>query len=129
MPSIIELVKTVLDEEVLYRVLSGAAHAHPWALRHLSFEKVDNGLVPSPGVVTEYPSLRFLTKALDAEKIAFLCIKSARVFARPIWCQAQLFGWDTSRLARVLDTAFDSLRIRQPRLRFWRTPTANRPTK
>ena len=33
MPSATEVIKLMLDEEVMYRILSAVAHGHNWAIR------------------------------------------------------------------------------------------------
>ena len=52
MPSATEVVKLMLDEEEMYRLLSAVTHGHDWAIRGLGFSPVLEGdLRPAVGGV------------------------------------------------------------------------------
>jgi hypothetical protein len=119
MPSITNLVNQTLGEEETYRLLSAVAHAHPWALQQLSFQRVHGERIRLPDSITDGVNAPRIEKSLSTLSVAFLCLKSAYVFARPVWFRCLLFGWDSERLRSILNNAFDSLGFQQPNRRFW----------
>src|SRR5207249_6130508 len=50
MPSATAMIKTMLDEELAYRLLSAVAHGHFWAIHQLGFRAVVPTAPPTSGV-------------------------------------------------------------------------------
>lgn len=119
MPSITDLVNQTLDEKKTYRLLSAVAHAHPWALQQLSFQRIYGESLQFPDSITDGENAHPMEKSLSTLSVAFLCLKSAYVFARPVWFRCLLLGWDSERLRSILNNAFDSFGSQQPKRRFW----------
>jgi hypothetical protein len=107
MPSVTRVVDEVLGEEATYRLLSAIAHAHPWALQQSSYRKSDS------------KDDLLLKKNLEPFAVAYLSIKAADSFSKPVWYKCQLFGWDVKRLELIFSSAYDSLGINPGRGRFW----------
>jgi hypothetical protein len=106
MPSTTQLVDEVLGEEATYRLLSAIAHAHHWALQKSSFRKIDS------------KDDHIFEKNLEPVAAAFLCIKAADSFSKPVWRKCQLFGWDIKRLEGIFSSTYNSLGV-NPTGRFW----------
>ena len=115
MPSATELVKKMLDQEAMYRLLSAVAHGHDWAIRELSYGPVKgqdhrSSIGGSPVTMFE--------KTVDPKKIAWLGLISLGSLSRPVWYKCLYAGWDKERMKEILDRAFDSLSAREGP-RFW----------
>jgi hypothetical protein len=119
MPSVTELIRDVLDEEPLYRLLSAVAHGHHWAIHQLSF-----ALAPSQDSVSPISgaNLRGVTKQANVVGFAMLVIAGAIALARTAWYHALYLGWDCSTLAALLERRFDRLSATDA-VRFWRAAT------
>ena len=115
MPSATEVVKLMLDEEEMYRLLSAVTHGHDWAIRGLGFSPVLEGdLRPAVGGVP----VTMFKKAVDVDKLALLGLIAAEAFAKPVWDKCNYAGWDKERLIGVLDSTFDKLGASSGE-RFW----------
>ena len=115
MPSATEVVKLMLDEEEIYRLLSAVTHGHDWAIRGLSLSPVLEGdLRPAVGGVP----VTMFKKAVDVDKLAWLGLIAAKAFAKPVWDKCNYAGWDKERLIGVLDRTFDTFPAK-PTERFW----------
>ncbi len=119
MPSATELIRLMLDDEAMYRLLSAVAHGHSWAIIQLGFEPVaeDSGGLDAGGV-----PVRQFQRALDVNRIAYLGVGAARALAIPVWHQCCYFGWDRERLSPALDSVFDALGAAEA-IRFWKIPS------
>lgn len=116
MPSATEVIKLMLDEEAMYRLLSAVAHGHSWAITRFGFKTVaDPAGGPSIGGV----QVGVLKKTAYLNGMAFLGLGAAKAFSRPLWNQCRYFGWDEAWLTRIFDSVFDKLRA-TPAVRFWR---------
>ena len=115
MPSATEVIKLMLDEEVMYRLLSAVTHGHSWAIRQLSFAPVskDRARTDVAGV-----SVTNFEKTVDVDRLALLGLSAAKAFAKPIWHECLYFGWDKMRLSAILNGTFDDLQAAQA-VRFW----------
>lgn len=113
MPGATDLIKTVLDEEVTYRLLSAVAHGHSWAIIPLGFKQVANNVTFGSTVAKGFQ------KTDDVKGIAFLGIRTMKALGKPIWNQCRYFGWDLTRLEGILENIADSLQA-TPAVRFWR---------
>ena len=115
MPSATEVVKLMLDEEEMYRLLSAVTHGHGWAIRGLVFSPVLEGdLRPDVGGVP----VTMFKKAVGVDKLALLGLIAVEAFAKPVWDKCNYAGWDKERLIGVLDSTFDKLGLRASK-RFW----------
>lgn len=118
MPSATEVIKLMLDEEEMYRLLSAVTHGHGWAIRVLGFSPVHEGdLRPDVGGVP----VAMFKKTVDVDKLALLGLTAAGAFAKPVWDKCNYAGWNKERLIGVLDSTFDKLRL-SSRKRFWCPP-------
>ena len=115
MPSATDVIKQMLDEEEMYRLLSAVTHGHNWAIRGLVFSPVLEGdLRPDVGGVP----VTMFKKAVGVDKLALLGLIAAEAFAKPVWDKCNYAGWDKERLIGVLDSTFDKLGLRASK-RFW----------
>lgn len=116
MPSATEIIKTMLDEECAYRLLSAVAHGHVWAILRLGFEPL--GIQPSQ--CEDGPRITAIEKfAGSVEGYGYLVARAAKSLAFPLWHQCLYFGWDKVRLAETLEGVYDQMHG-QPAIRFWR---------
>jgi hypothetical protein len=111
MPGITELIGTTLNEETTYRLLSGVAHGHHWAIQQLGFQDIETK--DSRGKV-----IKALEKHLHPNVALYLGLIATRSFARVIWYLWRLYGWNLNEVEHLLDTTYDKLKIRAE-LRFW----------
>jgi len=81
MPSVTDLISSQLSLEAEYRLFSAIAHAHPWALQVLSFQKAN------------VPGKLMLEKNLSVESIQYIGAFIFRVSSAPILEKCKLFGW------------------------------------
>jgi hypothetical protein len=112
MPPMTELIRSVLDEEVMYRLLSAVAHAHFWAIHQLSFQRV------SPGPA----GFQAMQKSPNPTGMMYLSLGALRAFSRAVWKMCLYCGWDRRLLDAVLTRAFDAIGA-TPHVRFWRDVT------
>ena len=116
MPSVTDLVGEMLQEEVLYRLLSAVAHGHHWAIHQLSFTKA-----PQFDTVSAISGTKLtgLTKGANIDSMALLILVAASTFARAVWYKALYLGWDRDLLRTLLEERFDRLGAAD-HLRCWR---------
>jgi hypothetical protein len=119
MPSVTDLIRDVLDEEPLYRLLSAVAHGHHWAIHQLGF-------APAPfsdatSAVTGV-ALRGITREANALGMALLVLESAVALSQVTWRHALYLGWDRDPIVATLERHFDGLGASDS-LRFWRPAT------
>jgi hypothetical protein len=119
MPSVTELIRDVLDNEPLYRLLSAVAHGHHWAIQKLCFTLVPSVDAASPisGI-----TLRGVTKESNTLAMAMLVLESAVALARTTWYHGLYLGWDRDSLIAPLEGHFDRLNSTES-MRFWRAAT------
>ena len=115
MPSATDVIKLMLDEESMYRLLSAVTHGHNWALMALGLTCAPEG-DPSPDVGGV--SVAMFEKTVNVTNLALSGLTMARAFAKPVWDQCNYAGWDKERLIGVLDSTFDEL-LAKPTERFW----------
>ena len=116
MPGATEIIKSMLDEEVKYRLLSAVAHGHFWAINQLGFQPVGGPDGTSNiGTVTV---TRFEKKP-NLMGMALLGLTAAKALGRAIWNQCRYFGWDEAKLNVILENTFDALQAK-PTTRFWK---------
>ena len=115
MPSATGVIKLMLDEEFMYRLLSAVTHGHNWALMDLALTRAPEG-GPSPDVGGGPVNMFEKTSRVDYLALFGLTMTSA--FAKPVWHQCNYAGWDKERLIGVLDNTFNKLGA-APTERFW----------
>ena len=116
MPSATEMIKSMLDEEAMYRLLSAVAHGHSWAIIQLGFKDASATQLQSTVVGI---NVRPFEKRVYMNGLAYLGLGAAKAFARALWNQSLYMGWDKGQLATVLESVFDKLQAK-PSSRFWR---------
>lgn len=112
MPGITELIGTTLDLETEYRLLSGVAHGHHWAIQQLGFQDVE-----AQGAGGQ--AVKALEKYVHPNVALYLGLIATSSFARVIWYLWRLYGWELKEVEHLLDTTFDRLHAKAE-LRFWR---------
>lgn len=112
MPGITELIGTTLNLETAYRLLSGVAHGHHWAIQQLGFKGVE--AKSADGQV-----IKALEKYVHPNVALYLGLIATSSFAKVIWHLWRVYGWDLAEAERLLDMAYDRLGVRSE-LRFWR---------
>jgi len=112
-PPATQLIREVLDQESLYRLLSSVAHGHQWPMINLGYEKVE------PSTLGGVPATS-LRRHANVDAITWLCQSTLLAFARPLWNQCAYFGQDALQLEEAIETSADMLGV-TTRLRFWRS--------
>lgn len=107
MLSTTQLVNEVFKEESSYRLLSAIAHAHPWALQQMSFQKTNIG------------NNLFLEKNLDTIAVWYLCSTAGKALVKAIWYKNQIFGWRREPLVNLFNYVYDTLGMKKQSDRFW----------
>jgi hypothetical protein len=110
-----DIIKTVLDEEVAYRLLSAVAHGHGWALRDLGYKQAGAAYAGADGVVVTPIEKHSGT----VHGYSFLAARAATSLACPLWNQCLYFGWDRAALEALLESVYDELQGPAAN-RFWR---------
>ena len=113
MPSATDMIDTVLDEGITYRILSAVVHGHHWAINQLGYKPV-MGDVDLGGVLAKK-----FEKTDDLKGIALLGLCAMKALSRPLWNQCHYFGWDALQLEKILESVADKLSAK-PKVRFWR---------
>lgn len=112
MPSATSLITAVLDEGTMYRILSGIAHGHTWAIRQVCYVEI-----PHDGD----PTIKAFEKRLSIDKTAVLGSCAVRAFIRALWNQCRYFGWDHLKFEELFEKVADDIGMSEDgRLRFWR---------
>jgi len=115
MPNATNMIGAMLDEEIMYRMLSGVAHGHFWAISQLSMQPSNGDDLEIGGV----PAKPF-EKTTDLKGIAILGVTAFKALSRPLWNQCRYFGWPALQLEELLENSADALKMtEQPR--FWRS--------
>lgn len=111
MPNITELIGTTLDREADYRLMSGVAHGHHWAIQQIGFRVIEANN-------SEGQAIKALEKHLHPNFVLFLAHIAVTSYAKVIWYLWQLYGWNLKELEQLLDTTYKQLHY-NPKLRFW----------
>jgi len=116
MPKVTDVIRDMLDEEAVYRLLSAVAHGHHWALQQLSFTRV-----PESDEISAHSGTKLsaITKTANVTGLAYMAIAAAGTFARTVWYQASYLGWDQTQLRLLLEAEFDQMGTSDA-VRFWR---------
>jgi hypothetical protein len=117
-----DVIKKELDEEKMYRLLSGIAHGHWWAIHGLGF-------VPSKTAqqvnVGDISAIRF-EKQANANGIALLGCCGTKALIRPLWHCCRYFGWDEMKFEELFENVADRLQLNVGP-RFWRNYNISTP--
>lgn len=100
MPSVTDIITTMLDKQTDYRLLSAMVHGHSWALQPLSFGKMGETQEIFDGVQG-----KLVEKNLDFSSIAFLSIEAVTSLSTFILMKFKLFGWDARLIALAVNKA------------------------
>jgi len=109
MPNTTTLITDILNEERLYRLISGVAHGLHWATIPLAFR-------------TQHPpqgNLVHLEKTFSASGLLLVATGAINALGRALWNQTLLMGWDQAPLRALLEETYDSIDINDE-FRFWR---------
>jgi hypothetical protein len=113
MPSATEMIRTQLEEEFFYRLLSGVAHGHFWALRFVGFSIAgETTHMGAPATA--------LVKTPKPQTLTLLGYISAVAIIRSTWNLCVYFGWDKLKVEEQIETLADMITI-QDEFRFWRS--------
>lgn len=118
MPGATDMIRDVLDDEWLYRMLSGVAHGQHWAIVQLGFRDAtqDTGPMSVGGTsVTPYE------KKVYVDGLAIVGLHGFLAFARLIWNNGRYYGRDLLPLEEILEDVADKMNAK-PTVRFWRSP-------
>jgi hypothetical protein len=115
MPNATEMIKRMLDEEIMYRMLSGVAHGHHWAINQLSYQPSKRGDLDIGGVLAKP-----FEKTTNWKGIALLGVTALTAIARPLWNQCRYFGWNPLHLEEIFESTADGLDM-TTHSRFWRS--------
>lgn len=119
MPGATEIIKLVLDEETMYRLLSAVAHGHMWAITQVAF-KPANAAADTANIAGI--RAKYLDKQVNVGHMAYLGLVAARSFSKALWHLWSYMGWDRAPLTVLLDNVFDQLEA-SACSRFWRSTT------
>lgn len=105
MPPSTALVRDALNEEAMYRLLSGVVHGHFWAAHNLGFR-----LVSAPDTA-QVPGYRTSQKHVNVPGIRALAATTAAVISRVAWWQCTYYGWEHDELRGLLEPVIEQLDV------------------
>jgi hypothetical protein len=116
MPNATEVIRDVLSDEWLYRLLSAVAHGHHWAIAQLGFQDAtpQTGPMSVSGI-----NVKPMTKKVYVNGIVLLGLHGFLAFARLMWNKAQYSKWNLLRLEEIFEEVADKIQA-NPSVRFWR---------
>jgi hypothetical protein len=118
MPGATEMIRDVLKDEWLYRLLSAVAHGHHWAVVQLGFEDASQqSALASVGNA----QMKVFRKAVSVNSVALFGLHGFLAFARVLWNKARYSGWDVMAVKSILNDAADSMKASKG-VRFWQSP-------
>jgi hypothetical protein len=109
MPNSTDLVTDVFDAGILYKILSAFVHGHSWACLELGFGRDDDGTGKDATIFHYIEPFHMLGHLLHA----------ALWFAKPVWYQSRLNGYDLPALKGIFERHSDRVQIAEKE-RFWR---------
>jgi hypothetical protein len=117
MPNATEMIRDVLNDESLYRLLSAVGHGHHWAIVQLGFQDASpqTGPMSVSGI-----SVRPLAKKVYVDGIALLGLHGFLALARLMWNKCQYNGWDLLCLEEIFEEVADRIQA-NANVRFWRS--------
>ncbi len=114
-PDATELIRDVLNDEKNYRMLSGVAHGHSWAIRYFCYEESVENNEQIGGT-----RVRALKKKISIDKIALINLSGIQAFTRALWNQCRYSGWNSLHFEEVFENVADRLQMTKS-IRFWRS--------
>lgn len=111
MPTITKLIDTTLGRESEYRLLSGVAHGHHWAVHQMGFKVIE---IQNAGGDFE----KALEKYVNPEFVLFAASIAVTSFSKLNWNLWKLYGWNLQELEDLFSTTFGQLRYTRA-LQFW----------
>jgi hypothetical protein len=109
MPSITDLIRDALDQEFAYRLFSGVAHGHTWALLRM-------GLIETDG--QNSVEQHTFEKHLNLSILLFTTNIAITSMARVLLYLCKLYGWNLKEVENLLDTTYTRLKYKRES-RFW----------
>jgi hypothetical protein len=116
MPGATDMIRDVLDDEWLYRLLSAVAHGEHWAIVQLGFENVTGQQGSFSLGATQMSRFR---KAVSTNCFALLGLHGFLAFGRVLWNKARYSGWPLPAVRSILDEVADAMSAK-PDVRFWK---------
>lgn len=111
MPEVVALIRSTLNKESEYRMLSGVAHSYLWATRQVGFQIIE-------ATDDQGQNFKALEKHAHPEMIVFGSNLALPTFAKVFWTMGKLLGWDMQEIEELLNQTFDKFRFNK-NLRFW----------
>lgn len=102
MPNIVELIRTTLNKEMEYRMLSGIAHSYIWATSIIGFRRVE-------ATNTQGQKFKALEKHNHPQMIVYGINIAVPALAKVWWVKGKLFGWDMQEIEGLLEHTFEEL--------------------
>jgi hypothetical protein len=118
MPNATEMIRDVLGDEWLYRLLSAVAHGQHWAVIQLGFEDVSQQSAPASVGSTPMKTFR---KAVSVNSVALFGLHGFLAFARVLWNKSNYSGWNSAAVHSICEDTADAIGANID-LRFWRSP-------
>src|SRR5262249_37909697 len=105
MPATTAVIKQMLDEEAVYKLLSATVHCHSWALCSLSLRDAGEQRI---GARMGLP-LTVWDIAPPVDYIKKFGLVAAQALARAHWYKCRYFGRDEARLAEIINSTIAKL--------------------
>ena len=115
MPTATDLVRDMLDEEAMYRMLSGVTHAQSWAIMGLGYTAAKD---PKVNIGATKLTMKY-EKDVNMVMMMSLGVKTASTFARLLRSRSEYYGWNTRKFVNLFELVFDKLKAPE-KTRFWR---------
>lgn len=112
-PTATAMIGSQLRLEWLYRLLSGVAHVHPWALLAMAYVPAEDQAPATSGHVP-------MTKEVNPVLLAGFARSACLAFARAVWARSGYLRTTTLPLEEQLERAFDRMWLPIEE-RFWRS--------
>jgi len=112
MPSVTDIVGVIPGKNQTYRLLSGIAHAHFWALNRQSFDAIKSEQVggESRKDTSDWTEV-LLTKRISAKSVEYLSCELLDSFLALLWNTFTLYGWETDRLVLIFDQSYERMGV------------------
>ena len=111
LPETVRLVKSVLDLESEYRMLSGVAHSYIWATRNIGFKQI-------VGINAKGQKITGVEKHLNPKMVIYGVFLAVTTFAKVLWTIGKLYGWNMQEIEDFLDQVYNDIGVNNS-LRFW----------
>jgi hypothetical protein len=112
MPSITSIIAQTLGMEAEYRLFSGIAHGHHWALLRVGF--MVTGIAMSQG-----QEMNRSEKVVQPEYLMYTSLICSVAFSKALWTLSRQYGWDEESLCQILEETSDEMGLREKH-RFWK---------